>query len=271
MTRTISIKHIGICIIGMCIYMNICAQKTQVFQGTIQYTMLMQYQNTTDTIAVTCYYGDKYNKAVADFKGMSAQLIQDIEHDTSILLWNMMGIKMAMPLPCIPQDKKEHMVTQATGTDTICQYACKKYLVFSFVTLDSNHISITPSPMLSDTITLQQSHTDTSTYSITINDNNPYNINNNNDISKLLAQNWHIHMWAMLSEDLYINNIMSKLFMLPAHQGIMQFTIIQNNIDINIKAMQVTPCKINKKEFVIDKSYSYTSIEALRSWFPVQP
>lgn len=270
MTRTINIKNIGICLIGMCIYMNICAQKSQVFQGTIQYTMLMQYQNTTDTIAVTCYYGDKYNKAVADFKGMSAQLIQDTEHDTSILLWNMMGIKMAIPLPCIHQDKKEHMVPPTIGTDTICQYACKKYLVFSFATLDSNHISITPSSLLSDTITLQ-SLTDTPAYSITINDNNPYNINNNSDVSKLLAQNWHIHMWAMLSEDLYINNIMSHLFMLPAHQGIMQINIEQNNININIKATQVKPGKINKKEFTIDKSYSYTSIEALRSWLPVQP
>lgn len=264
-------KPIIICLIGMCMHLNINAQKAQPFQGTIQYSVQMKYQNTTDTIAITCYYGDKYNKAVADFKGMEAQLIQDLTQDTAIILLNMMGMKMAMPMPTnMKQDKKENILAQAISTDTICEYACKKYLVFSFSALDSNHITITPSPMLADTITLTN-HANIQSYTININDSNQINISDNSDISKLLAQNWQVHMWAMLSEDLYINNIMSKLIPLPAHQGVMQFTMAQNNIDINIKAVQVKPGKINKKVFAIDKSYAYNSIDALRSWLPVQP
>lgn len=208
------------------------AQKQKTFQGTISYTMQTEYGDKNISSYATCYYSNKYNKISADIYGINLQLIQDLALDSTTLLINAMGNKIAVPLPIHQADDSAGInLGDMLSTDTICNYNCQKYLVFHGA--------------LSDT-----------------------DINNmpSNTLSNGILQNAEVNIWVYLSKDICIRNILSGTLPLPKDEAILQIEMEQTDIRVKITATDIKPCKLSDKEFQIDKSYKYITLALLQEY-----
>ena len=206
-------------------------QNRQIFQGTISYNLQMSFNDYTMETKATCYYSDKHSKISTDIYGVGIQVIRDFNLDSATMLMNVMGKKIALRIPN-PQenDTAEMNIGELLSTDTLCGYICQKYSIFHGSLTDSA-ISALPSTPFTD-------------------------LN--------ILKNTEVNMWASVCQDLSVKNTLFSALPIPQNEAILQMCMEQNNMKITITATEVKAGKISNKEFQIDKSYQYTTLQKLQ-------